>query len=422
MDAVGLAIVALFVLAFTAVSGLLTRSVVTPPMVFVLFGLVVGPGALGVVDLDVDRGALRTLAEATLVLALFTDAARIDLKVLRREFRLPARLLGIGFPLTIVAGGLGAAALFDGFGLWEAALVGAVLAPTDAALGHAVVSAREVPVRIRQALNVESGLNDGIALPVIAILLALAGAGEHLRSASFWAVFALKQVGFGLLVGAGIGYLGGRLIDGAARRGWLAGTFLQLATLAVGVAAFALAETLDGNGFIAAFTSGMVFGAVARPHCHGIYAFAVAEGQLLVLLTFMVFGGAVVGRDLGRFTWQMGAYAALSLTVIRAIPVALALARARLRRHTVAFLAWFGPRGLASILFGLFIIEEAGITAAGEILPIVTLTVLASVFAHGLTALPAARAYARHIHRGDKAEMPEHEEATDLPTRVVAGG
>ncbi|MCZ7531414.1 MAG: cation:proton antiporter [Acidimicrobiia bacterium] len=339
---------------------------------------------------------VRTLAELTLVLVLFTDAARIHLRSLERESALPVRLLLIGMPLTIAVGAAVAYGLFD-VALWSALLLAAVLTPTDAALGQIVVASPRVPARIRQTLNVESGLNDGIAVPFITLFIAGASATQSVRSAEYWASFAAKQIGFGVLVGVGVGLVGGWLVQRATASGWMDGTFRQLAVLSLAVGAFFVAEEIDGNGFIAAFVAGMVVGNVTREACSGIFDFTEEEGQLLALLTFMIFGGTFVGPAFDELTWEVVVYAVLSLTLIRMVPVAVALAGAGLRRDTVLFVGWFGPRGLASIVFGLLVLETADIPGHEEIFTAVTWTVLISVFAHGLSAVPLSRLYGRRV-------------------------
>ncbi len=415
-----LLVIAVIVVIYGLISGRLEGTVLTPPMVFVAAGLVAGPSALGLVELDLGNEAVRVLAEATLVLVLFTDAARINLAVLRREFAVPARLLGIALPLSVVLGTLVALALLDGLEVWEAAVLAAVLAPTDAALGQVVVTSEDVPVRVRQGLNVESGLNDGLALPMVTVLLAAAASAEDLGGPASWGMFAAQQVGYGVLLGTAVGAVGGRLIDAAAQRSWMSPAFRQVATLAVAAAAYAFSESLGGNGFIAAFTAGLAFGTVARASCAGVYDFTEEEGQLLTLLTFFVFGALIIGPRLGELTWQIALYAVASLTVVRMLPVALSLLGTRMRVDTVLFLGWFGPRGLASILFGLLVVEESGVAGADTILLVVAWTVLGSVAAHGLTAAPAARLYARRIasHRLTRPAMPELEEATHIRTRT----
>ncbi len=420
MGLTDLGVIAAFFVIYGAFSARVPRTVLTAPMLFVTFGIVMGPEALGVLELSIDQEAVRLLAEATLVLVLFSDAARIDLRVLRSQAQLPARLLAVGLPLTIAAGGLIAAVLFGALEFWEAMLVGAILSPTDAALGQVVVVSERIPVRIRQTLNVESGLNDGIALPVITLFLALAAVDEDLASTSFWVEFLLKQIGYGVLLGVVVGYVGGLIIDRASRRGWIDGTFQQLSTLAVGVAAFAFASVVDGNGFIAAFVAGMTFGVVARGTCHSIHDFTENEGQLLTLLTFLVFGAVIAGPALDDLTWQIALYAALSLTVLRMVPVAISLVGSGLHRDSVVFIGWFGPRGLASILFGLFVLEEVALAGRSEVFLVVTWVVLASVFAHGLTALPGVGWYAgRYEEMADQHhEMPEAVEVEEIPTRI----
>ena len=359
---------------------------------------------------------MRVLAETTLVLLLFTDAIRIDIRRLRRQIDLPGRLLGIGLPLTVVGGTAVAMVLLPGLGLWEAALVAAILSPTDAALGQVVVANVRVPARIRQALNVESGLNDGIMLPVITLLLALAAVRTELESTGYWAEFAARQIGFSVLVGVAIGWVGGRLLDLAAGRGWVDGAFRQLATLSIGVAAFGVAEVLDGNGFVAAFVAGLAFGAAARDHCEGAYDFAEDEGQLLALLTFLFFGAAIAGPALDELPWRIALYSLLSLTVIRMAPVAIGLAGTKLRWQTVVYIGWFGPRGLASILFGLFILEEAALPVADELFLVVVWTVIASVVLHGVTSVALSNRYAAWFN-GRSDAMPESEPVEVMPTR-----
>ncbi|NNC90958.1 MAG: sodium:proton exchanger [Acidimicrobiia bacterium] len=412
-----IALVAAFVLGYALVSRRLQSTLITGPIVFVGFGLLVGSGGLGIIDIGMNEGAVRTLAEATLVLLLFTDAIRIDLGRLRRQTELPSRLLGIGLPLTVVAGTAAAIVVLPDLGLWEAALLAAILSPTDAALGQAVVSNPRVPIRVRQALNVESGLNDGIMLPVITLLLAVAAAGMDLEAPGFWTEFAAKQIGFGIMAGAVGGYFGGRLIREFAGRNWMDGAFRQLATLAVGVGSFALAEAMGGNGFVAAFIAGLAFGAAARDFCAGVYDFAEDQGQLLALLTFLFFGVALAGPALDDLTWRIALYAALSLTVVRMLPVAISLIGSRLKLPTVAYLGWFGPRGLASILFGLFILEEAELAVADDLFTVVIWTVLGSIALHGISALWLSERYATWFAAHGRDSMEEAVSVEEMPTR-----
>ena len=403
------------VLGYAMVSERLAMSPISAPIVFTTVGLVLGTGGFGWFDLEVDGEAVAILVEATLVLLLFTDAIRIDLHVLRREAALPGRLLGIGLPLTIVLGALGAALLIPNISTVEAILLAAVLAPTDAALGQAVVSDHRLPVRLRQSLNVESGLNDGIAVPVVTVVLAIAVADEAGSSAD-WAELAAKQVGFGVLAGVAVGALGGRLLDSRVKAGAVEGIYRQLATISIAAAAFALAGLLDGNGFIAAFTAGLAFGHVARSQCAGVQDFTEDEGELLSAITFVIFGAVLVGPLLDNLTWQIAVYAIASLTVVRIVPVLISMIGSGTFFETRLFLGWFGPRGLASILFALVVVEELDNPAGQTIFAVAAWTVLISVFAHGLTANAWAGRLAHRL-AAETDPMPEMEPATELPTR-----
>ena len=411
-----IAVVAALVLAYGLVSHRLATTPITGPIVFVGAGMVFGLEGFDLIEVDAGSGVLRTVAEGTLVLLLFTDAIRIDLKRLRIQAALPARLLGIGIPLTVALGTLVGAVLLTGLSVWEAALVAAILTPTDAALGQAVVTNSRVPARIRQAINVESGLNDGLMLPVVMVLLALTGAGLGLQSPQSWARFGFEQIGWGVATGVLVGYTGGWLLDRAAGLGWVDGVFRQLATLAIGVGAFAGAELVGGNGFVAAFVAGLGFGAAARDHCQGAYDFAEDEGHFLAMLTFLFFGAALAGPLLDALDWRIALYVTLSLTVVRMVPVALALIGTGLRAPTVAYIGWFGPRGIASILFVLLVLDQAALPGASRGLATVVWTVLASVVAHGATSWILSERYGMWFerHRGEA----ESRSVEMMPTRT----
>ena len=419
MDAHTLLALGLLILGFGLVSKRVQMSIVTPPMVFVAFGLAIGPDGLRLASLDGGATRVHAFAEITLALVLFLDAARINLRPLRREYHLPLRLLVVSMPLTLVLGTVLALGLFPGFSIFEAALLAAILTPTDAALGQAVVSDPVVPVRLRQSLNVESGLNDGIALPAVLLLAALARAADQ-QEVTPWVVYTTKQLLLGPLVGVAVGYLGGKIVQRTSEAGWMSQSFQQLAGLALALLAYAGADAVGGNGFIATFVAGLTLGNSARPVCTCLYEFTEVEGQLLVLVTFSLFGALLVGPSIEHWSAELVVYALLSLTVVRMLPVSLGLLGARLRPISVVFLGWFGPRGLASILFGLLIVESSGIPHSEEIFAVVTLTVLASVFLHGASAAPAARLYGRHIegYRQREQALPEHVVVTEMPVRV----
>ncbi len=361
MDLATIAIIGGLFLAYALVSGRLEGTVFTAPLLFVAFGFLAGAGGFGFADIDVEHSAIHVIAELTLILVLFTDAARIDLNRVRADHNLPARMLLIGLPLAMAAGTFVAAMLFPAFSLWEAALLAALLAPTDAALGQSVVSAKAVPLRIRQSINIESGLNDGIALPAVLLFAALAGAAHGANTADDWLRFGLLQVTLGPVAGVLVGYAGARLIDTAAERAWATTAFQGIGILAVAVLAYVVAEIIGGNGFISAFVAGMVFGNSIRHPCTYLFEFMESEGQLLMLITFLVFGAALLPEGLAHMNVTFVVYAVLSLTVIRMIPIALSLLGSGIRLPTHLFLGWFGPRGLASILFVLLILEEAAI-------------------------------------------------------------
>ena len=418
MDTESFLVIAAGLVAFAMVSGKLRDTIITPPMIFAAFGLIISGAVLGLADVDFDNDIIHTLAELTLVFVLFTDAARIDLRMLRRDHNLPVRLLVGGLPLKIIAGTLVGLVLLPGFTLWQAALLAAVLAPTDAALGQAVVSSPLVPVRIRQAINVESGLNDGIALPIVLLFASLASAAQATVDAGDWIRFGAMQIILGPVVGIIIGWLGAKAADWTAGNGWMTPALQGPAALGIALIAFAVAEIIGGNGFISAFIAGLVLGNTVRGQCAALFEFAESEGQLLTLLTFLVFGAVLLPTVGGGVDWQVIVYAVLSLTVIRMVPSALALVGSGVRGPTTLFLGWFGPRGLASILFALLVLEEADIPLRAEILQITIVTVAFSILAHGITAAPASRWYARLVGRMGQCE--EAKPVSEMPSRFGA--
>jgi len=414
---IDLIVLATVVFAFGLVSRRLEGTVLTAPMVFVAAGVILGPAGFNLVQLKLDDHTVLLLGEIALAIVLFTDAARTNLSTLRQNEGLPLRLLGIGMPLTIALGTVAAALLLTDLSLWEAAVVSTVLAPTDAALGQAVVSNPRVPVLVRQALNVEAGLNDGLSVPFLALFLTLAVAEEELQPAGYWIRFALEQIGLGALVGVGVGLAGGWLVSQASSRGWMTDSFQRLALLALALIAWALADHIGGNGFIAAFVAGLAVVPTVERVGERLIRFTEAEGQLLNLSVFFVFGVFVIGL-IESSSWEVALYALLSLTLIRLLPVAVSLAGTHLRSVSVLFAGWFGPRGLASIVLGLIVVAEAPLLAGREeIEAVVALTVLLSVLLHGVTAAPLSAAYARRVQKM-VPDAPEKRIAVEVPTRV----
>jgi NhaP-type Na+/H+ or K+/H+ antiporter len=415
MDLFSLGIIVLGFFLYALISGRLSGTIITAPLVFIIFGLVIGAGGLNIAKVDVGHSAIHLIAEFTLILVLFIDASRIDLKRVRADHNLPARMLIIGLPLTIVAGAIVAWQLFPAFSLWEVALLAALLAPTDAALGQAVLAAKVVPARIRQAINIESGLNDGIALPVVLLFAALASAGHGASDATEWIRFTVMQLTLGPIVGIAVGFAGARLLDSAAEHRWASTPFQGIGILSLSLLTYVAAEHIGGNGFIAAFIGGMVFGNTVRHPCTFLFEFMETEGQLLMLITFLVFGAALLPQGIAHASPAYFAYAVLSLTVIRMIPIALSLIGTGVRLPTQLFLGWFGPRGLASILFVLLILDESEMVHREALLSITVITVALSALLHGVSAAPFARMYGRLV--SDMGECEENRPVADMPMR-----
>ncbi|MFI0713137.1 cation:proton antiporter [Streptomyces inhibens] len=392
------------------------RFELTAPAAFVLTGLLLGEGT-GVLDLALPHETVKVLAEITLVWVLFTDAARLSLRALRPELGLCVRLLGIGLPLCVGLGTLLASALLPGVSGWAALYVGAALAPTDAALGATMMVNPEVPARIRQLINVESGLNDGIVTPLV--VLALAGMSAAQGTAGPDASgHALVQLAVGAAYGAVVGLAAGWLLRTTLRRGWATEDFAGVGVLALALLGYTSALAIGGNGFVAAFVAGLAFGTV-----HGaprrVLLYVEQSASLLSVLVWLVFGAVLLPEAFAHFTWQVVVYAVLSLTVIRMLPVALSLIGSGLDAGTVLFVGWFGPRGLASIIFGLLAVEELAPAGAQPVVPVVACTVLLSVLAHGLTSAPLASRYGRAAAKG---VGPSGAAPAELPVRGMAAG
>jgi NhaP-type Na+/H+ or K+/H+ antiporter len=384
-------ILAAFVFVYSISSGGLAKTPVNGAIVFTAFGVLLGPLGFGFLQLSAGTEQIRLLAELTLSLVLFTDAANSNLDVLKHSFRVPGRLLLIGLPLTILLGfGIGVL-LFDKLALLEIALLATMLAPTDAALGKAVVTDESVPPTIREGLNVESGLNDGICVPVLLLFLAMATHPAQGGVSMLALNLVAGQIGLGVVIGAVLTLLAAWLFKFFARMGWISESWRQLPVPALAVACFAMAQWLGGSGFIAAFTGGLLFGWLAKQHKHALLLAAEGTGDTLALITWVVFGAVVIGRAAGHIEWQMVLYALLSLTLIRMLPVFLALAGLGLRAPEKLFIGWFGPRGLASIVFGVIVFDEhlpGGVTLAAT----VVCTIVLSIVIHGLSATPLVAA------------------------------
>ena len=419
-----LAVVALTVLAVAAVSRRLSGTPVTPAIVFVAVGLLVGPEVLGGIDLESSSATVRTLAEATLALVLFCDASRIDLRLLRRDIGVPLRLLGIGLPLTIALGALAAAAILGALSIEEAVILAVVLAPTDAALGQAVVTEPRVPARIRQGLNVESGLNDGICVPLLFAAVAVADVESEISEGRNAATLLVEEIGFGIVGGVLGGLAVAAIVIYAGRRDLIEDAWRQVIPAAGAALAYGIAAALGGSGFIAAFVAGMTFRLALKRDPGNINDLSEHVGNVLNGVTFVFFGAILLGPALGVLSWELVLYAALSLTLVRMIPVAIAMVGSHAGTPTLGFMGWFGPRGLASIVFAVIVVEESNLPHSDLIVLAIYLTVGLSVFAHGMTAAPLADRYARWYerHPADRAPAMESAPAEVPRTRGPAAG
>jgi len=394
---------------YCLISGRLSRTIVTGPILFTAVGMLLPVFMLQLHVRLPGREVFLPVAELGLVLLLFADASCIDLKVLKNIRNLPARLLSTGMLLTILLGALGALVVFRHLSIWEAGILAAILAPTDAGLGQIIVNSPRVPMRIRQALNVEAGLNDGLSVPFLLFFLALVQAGPVGDKASL-TQFVVEQLGYGVLVGAGVGLTGGWLLNLARRRELMAESLKQLGVVALPLFCVLASEATGASMFIAAFVAGLAVQVGFKEAGLHSVEFAEEWGQLLNLSVFFLFG-LIVARDWQDFTVAHVLYAVLSLTVVRMLPVALALIGTRLNRATVLFMGWFGPRGLASIVLGMVYLEhETHSPGEPTIRLAVMATVLLSIFAHGLSALPGIHLYAAKIATLD-ASAPERQSA-----------
>jgi len=397
----------LLILFYCLVSKRLERTLLTAPIVFAVGGMLLLLAYPHPQELKIERQSFLLLAELGLVMLLFTDATHINLKALKSRNQLPLRLLTVGMLLTILLGTLCGHLLFPGISLWEAGILAAILAPTDAGLGQVIVQSPRVPQHIRRALDVEAGLNDGLSVPFLMFFIAVAqygtdGAGQVLGR------FLFAQIGLGAAVGLGIGLAGGFLLGWAREREWMAESAQQLGLVSLPLLGVLACEPTGGSMFIAAYVAGISVQVGFRDVGTQSLHFTEGWGQLFDFFIFFYFGLVVVVA-LPSFATVHLLYALCSLTLVRMLPVALALIGTGLSTATVIFMGWFGPRGLASIVLGVVFLEEAAeLPAEGTIRLVVIATVLLSIFAHGVTALPGIGVYARKVARLPEA-APENE-------------
>ena len=394
-----LAVLALFIMVYSSVAGAVERRWVSGPIVFTCFGLLIGPAGFALLDWETDRELIRNLAEVTLAMVLFTDAAGADVRVLKNTSGVPARLLLVGLPLTIALGFAVGAVLIDSPSLFAIAVLATILAPTDAALGKAVITNEAVPDEVRQSLNVESGLNDGICVPVLLLFLALAldTAGD-MGPLPLAAKLVFEQIGIGLAVGLVLTFNAVRLLKYARYRQWLTKTWTQIPIFALALSCFSVAQYLGGSGFIAAFSGGLLMAFMQKDLSKKVkeeyLLTSEGAGDTLALITWVTFGAAVVGQAIGYFSWTILLYSFLSLTVIRMLPVFLCLTGSGIDTEGKLFIGWFGPRGLASIVFAVMVVNSE-LPDSGPLAMTVVCTIVLSIVAHGVTANPWAQAYGK---------------------------
>ena len=396
-----LTVFAAFTFVYSLFASRLDKTPVNGALVYVAVGMLFGPQGIGLIDLKINGEGISRLAELALAVCLFTDSSNANLSILRRVEAIPIRLLFIGLPLTIALGlGLGYL-VFGDLSFYEIALIATMLAPTDAALGKAVVTNPAVPEKVRESLNVESGLNDGICVPVILLFLALAtGTAEASESAGLAVKLTLEVIGIGVLTGLILAVFGGLALRSCAGRGWVAGTWLQIPIIALALLCFGLAQWLGGSGFIACFVGGLTFGGMTKQHKDQFLESAEGTGDALAMLTWFAYGTVAIGLLFNQFSWQVVIYAVLSLTVVRMLPVFLCLIGKHLQLDTLLFIGWFGPRGLASIVFAVMV-AAAQLPGNATIMATVAWTIVLSIVAHGLTANYLACVYgARADRRG----------------------
>lgn len=405
------AVFAGFAFVYSLVAGRVERSVVSGPMVCLAVGFVIGPYGLRWVDARPTASDIETLVELTLALVLFTDAASANTRVLRRTFRIPGRMLLLGLPGSMLLGSLAAAWLLGSLTMFEAAILGTMLAATDAALGKPVITNKDIPSRFREGLNVESGLNDGLCVPVLLVFIALAQGTTNLGEGLALGLVASK-LGIGAAVGLGTTLIGAMLMKEASERGWISEVWVQIPVVALAILNFTVAETLHGSGFIAAFTGGLLFGILEKGSTERLTLAAKGVSETFALLTWLIFGMTVVGVVFDRWNINMVCYALVSLTAVRIIPVFASLTGSGVGTEGKLFLSWFGPRGLASIVFAIMVLD-AKLPGAETIAVVVVLTIAFSLVAHGITANPWARRLARIEAGGAEAQRSSSSETIE---------
>jgi NhaP-type Na+/H+ or K+/H+ antiporter len=385
-------VLTVLVLCYAAVSGLVRRWYLAPALIFVVLGVVLGPSCLGWIEAGSDTKGFNILSELALTVILFNQASTLNLQNAFRRGHLPLRLMAIGIPVTFVLNTAVGVSVLPVLPFWEAVCLAVIVAPTEVALLDALLEDRRIPERVRHALSIESGLYDGFALA--ALLAALALASEQTDPAAVrWAWFAFRTEFASLAVGVLIGVIGGVVISRSSARGWMSGTWAQLATLALALVCFGLGERLHGSGFVTAFVGGLTYAVILRRNGTQTAATQVSDaaGQVLELLVFALFGAVAVVPAWRNAGWRVVVFAAVVLIVVRSAALVIALAGSGLPRRSKLFMGWFGPRGIGTLVLGLIVIEKGEITQGTLITQAAVVIVTLSLILHSVTAAPGIR-------------------------------
>jgi len=389
-------IIAFIVLVYGFFSKYLEKLNISGPMIFLLFGIILSPLGFNLIEIPLNSEAVKIVAEIALIIVLFTDSSSLSLKEFKFEWRISARLLFVGLPITIIFSTYIATLFFPQEPFLYLILTALILAPTDAALGKAVVTDKLVPKKIRASINVESGLNDGIVFPLLITVLLLIMSHQELGNDNSWITYLFKQISLGFIVGAFMGYLGAKTLSTSVQRSWVKDVYKNLSPVALAILVYYTAEYLGGNGFIAAFVSGAFFGNFSNLVDSTRENFLESEGEVLILISFLVFGLSFIPATIEFWNLKIVIYSILSLTLFRMIPVALSLIGLGLSFKSKLFIGWFGPRGIASILYVMTVAHKIEmVKVSNTLFSVITLTILMSIILHGLSAKPLVNLYAK---------------------------
>jgi sodium/hydrogen antiporter len=393
-----LIVIMLLLLGWALIAGRLARFSVTAPLALLAAGTLLTAGPNPVFIFDIPYDAAEHVVEVILAILLFTDATEVPGGILGREPRLTLRLLLIALPLSLLLAWLFGVVLFDVSNLWLIAVIAAIVMPVDLAPAIAFVRDRRIPERLRQALNAESGLNDGIIAPVFLFCLAAATAAGNDALADA-AIDAVPALAIAIVVGAVVGAAAARILHRALLAGWTQPSALRLGVLTLPLLAYAVAVLAGGNGFVAAFVAGVLFEPEARRLPHDALHLVEDVGALFSIAMWFIFG-AIVNETLagGLITWQVVVFAVLALTVARMLPVAVSLVGTDVSARDRLFLGWVGPRGVASLVFGLLAFVDLSEPDGRFVLTVTVVTVVASIVVHGLSTGIVAARYGRAPH------------------------